>query len=146
MADYYTQFSVSIELTEEQSTGALSTFTACTDAAAGIDCGLLVPDNLKRFVDDGEFTFECEKLDDGLWLHDDAGCADLEAVASFIQHLLQQYDPKGKVVVTYAYTCSRPRIDAFSGGACIVTADDTHWLSIDEWVDETLSKINNESK
>jgi hypothetical protein len=62
-----------------------------------------------------------------LWLHADE-YADLEQVAGFVQRFLQQFRPEQYWSLTFACTCSRPRVSAFSGGAVFVTASDVKWM------------------
>lgn len=50
--------------------------------------------------------------------------ANLELTASIIQVFLQEFDPENCAVLSYAYTCSKPRPDAFGGGAMFITAAD----------------------
>jgi hypothetical protein len=74
--------------------------------------------------------FETDSEPDGwgryLWLHADVS-ADLEQVASFVQRFLRQFRPDRYWSLTFACTCSKPRVGAFSGGAAFVTANDIKW-------------------
>lgn len=41
---------------------------------------------------------------------------------TFIQHLLQRFDPASHATLESSNDCSKPRMDAFGGGAAIITA------------------------
>ena len=57
-----------------------------------------------------------------VWLHaDDWG--NLENVAYLVQQFLKAFRPDQCWSLTYAATCSKPRIGEFEGGAVFVTAD-----------------------
>lgn len=69
--------------------------------------------------------------DNELWVYAEES-ANLELVAFVLQKLLiaeaieGNYKSSG-IVVTWANTCSKPRPDEFSGGACYVTKTAIHW-------------------
>jgi hypothetical protein len=63
-----------------------------------------------------------------LWLYADES-ADLEQVAIFVQKFLRQFRPDQYWSLTFATTCSKPRVGEFSGGAAFVTANDIKWQS-----------------
>lgn len=56
-----------------------------------------------------------------MWLYSEEN-ADLERVGHFVQKFLRQFRPNVCWSVTYAETCSRPRVGEFGGGAVFVTA------------------------
>ena len=56
-----------------------------------------------------------------LWIHaDESGSPD--DVANFVQAFLVANRPKDSFVFSWSFTCSKPRLDEFGGGACFVTA------------------------
>ena len=68
----------------------------------------------------------------GIWLHSADG--GIDAACVFIQHLLQKYNPQGRVEFEWSNDCSKPRLDAFGGGAAIVTASEIKSISTSEWL------------
>ncbi len=54
-----------------------------------------------------------------LWIHDDDH-GDVEAVIRFVLRLAEELDLIGLWGFQYALTCSRPRLDAFGGGAHVI--------------------------
>jgi hypothetical protein len=86
--------------------------------------------------DDGEtIGFACEFHDDHdtldgwgrhLWLHtEESGCP--ERAAQLVQKFLKEFRPQECWSLTYATTCSKPRVGEFAGGAVFVTADEIKW-------------------
>jgi hypothetical protein len=58
----------------------------------------------------------------------------MDALCAFIQHLLQKFDPRGRVEFEWSHDCSKPRVDAYGGGAAIITAKRIKSMSTCEWL------------
>ena len=77
---------------------------------------------------DEELGFEYKFLEDSqelgsyLWLYAEEG-GQPERVGHLIQKFLRQFRPSDSWSLTYATTCSKPRLGEFAGGAVFVTAD-----------------------
>ena len=56
-----------------------------------------------------------------LWLYGEE-YADLEKLGHLIQNFLRRFRPHDCWALSYACTCSKPRVDAFGGGAVFITA------------------------
>ena len=54
-----------------------------------------------------------------LWIHDDES-GDVEAVIAFVLRLAETLDLSGLWGFEHSNTCSRPRLDAFGGGAHVI--------------------------
>ena len=84
--------------------------------------------------------FEAAFHDDGdppahyLWLHADYGNPD--HVAWLVQKFLKQFRPDQCWSLTYAGTCSKPRIGEFGGGAVFVTANKIEWQDAGDFVEQ----------
>ncbi len=70
-----------------------------------------------------------------LWLYSEE-CGHVDRVAHLIQKFLRDFRPHRCWSLTYATTCSKPRVGEFGGGAVFVTADDIKWHSADEFVEQ----------
>ena len=91
------------------------------DESAGFDC---------CFSDDAHGDWGRH-----LWLHtEECGCVD--RVAHLIQKFLHEFRPHQCWSLTYATTCSKPRVGEFGGGAVFVTADDIKWHNAYEVVEQ----------
>ena len=130
MADHYTQFSKMIPaLCKKQRTYVMQ---ALNSAAL-----------LLGYGDFEETGLEVETEDDGLWVHSNLGGVNilLEAVSEW-QIKFKKKDPW---LLEWASTCSKPRLDSFSGGAAVVYKGDIKyfhahdelmgWVEIQEGLD-----------
>ncbi len=120
MADYYTKFSVVLPLENpEQQAYALKLSEAAwryRTEDSPPDADFPLPD----FLEEWNFNTEAEP-DNVIWLHSEEG--GVEAALEFIQHLLTHFKLKGCVAFEWAHDCSKPRTDAYGGGAAFVTVD-----------------------
>ena len=76
-----------------------------------------------------------------LWIHDDEH-GDVEAVIRFVLRLAEELDLTGLWGFQYALTCSRPRLDAFGGGAHVIdlgARKSIGWTSSQEWLAAALN-------
>jgi hypothetical protein len=76
-----------------------------------------------------------------LWIHDDED-GDVEAVIHFVLRLAEELDLTGLWGFQYALTCSRPRLDAFGGGAHVIdlgARKSIGWTSSQEWLTAALN-------
>lgn len=69
----------------------------------------------------------------GVWFHGDES-TDVDVAAEVIHRFLKECRPNGSVGFTWAETCSKPRLDEFSGGGCFITAKTIEFQSANEWV------------
>lgn len=131
MADYFTNFSVSIPLKPEQREYALQ-LVKQVEAHRTHDQPL--PANFpSELADEVEsWTFEAESDNDGIWLHSQYGGQDTACV--FVQHLLQKFDFAPSVAFEWSHDCSKPRTDAYGGGAAYITATQIETFSTSEWL------------
>jgi hypothetical protein len=63
----------------------------------------------------------------------------VDAVCAFIQHLLQEFDQKGYVTFEWSHDCSKPRVDAYGGGAAFITAKEIKSVSTAAWLNEQIA-------
>ncbi len=130
MADYFTKFSVLVPLPDVRAREyALNLAAQAADLRHGEEPVVLTAD-LSDALED--WSFETDEQKEGLWLHSESG--GVEAACAFIRHLLQQFDPAGRVTFEWSHDCSQPRVDAYGGGAAIVTARNIATLSTSTWL------------
>lgn len=84
---------------------------------------------------DFEFAF-CNGPDTGryLWLFAEEG-GDPGQVGHLVQKFLRQFRPDQCWALTYATSCSKPRIGEFSGGAFFVTADSAELIDAHDFIE-----------
>lgn len=133
MADYFTHFSCLIDVgTTEKAARALALFADLRAA--------------DQDADDPEvagFDLVLQDAPEGsiLWIHDDEH-GDVEAVIRFVLRLAEDLDLTGLWGFQYALTCSRPRLDAFGGGAHVIdlgARKSIGWSSTNEWLTAALN-------
>jgi len=146
MADYFTNFSLVLELPDESAlTYALNLAQQAADMRFGEDPPNLPPDFPASLVDVLEiWIFETEaqgSLDQGkygIWLH--SGDGGIDAACAFIQHLLRKFNPSGRVEFEWSNDCSKPRTDAYGGGAAIITARKIKSMTTGEWLQRQINR------
>lgn len=106
MADYFTHFSCLLPMPADDAEACvrqrIADLALDPDAAGG---------------------FEVSADRDALWIHDNDGHVDLDALVSFIIGCARARGLSGLFVIEYAQTCSRPRAGAFGGGAIVIDLD-----------------------
>ena len=135
MADYFTNFSLIFSLPSvEAQAYALQLADQASQIQQGDEQPADFPEDLKSVVEDWCFETNEDTAENkpALWLHSSNG--GIDAVCSFIQHLLQKFDPQGRVEFEWANDCSKPRTDAYGGGAAIITAKKIKTMSTCEWL------------
>jgi hypothetical protein len=140
MADYFTNFSLVICLANEaEQEYALDLAHKASLAQQGEPMPADFPPTLVDTIEDWHFETAADNFGTkhGLWLHSIYGGVD--AMCLFIQHLLQKFDPQGKVSFEWSHDCSKPRVDAYGGGAAIITGQEIKTMSTAEWLNEQLA-------
>ena len=107
MANNYTESSSKLQLTLEQSKQAQAIIDAARAAYMALD------------PDESEPTGCFDLEDDCVWMYHDESI-DVEFVAFLAQALLEAFEIDEPFVFSWSYTCSKPRLDEFGGGACAV--------------------------
>lgn len=107
MANYYTEFSfeVPVNATLDEKQTFISNWLQNAE------------DN-----DDYHGVLGLEATDNGFWVTSD-GSNDIDQALDFAVHTLSHYAINDGIIVTWANTCSKPRLDSFSGSAALVTKD-----------------------
>ena len=133
MADYFTHFSCLLDLgSPDNAARALALFQELRAA--------------DQDADDQEVSgFDLVRQDalegSALWIHDDEH-GDVEAVIRFVLRFAEELDLIGLWGFQYALTCSRPRLDAFGGGAHVIdlgARKNVGWTSSQEWLAAALT-------
>ena len=135
MAYYFTHFSLVIRLPDEAAqTYALELHRQGVQLWQGDDVPADYPAELREHHEDWCFEVEAEVVEDqpGLWLHSNNG--GIDAVCAFIQHLIQKFNLPETVAFEWSHDCSKPRVDAYGGGAAIITAQAIQTMSTSQWL------------
>lgn len=155
MANNYLQFSLSVPLkTKAELSWAAKTLAAVTrlfDSPGEFDekrARALGPLG-RRIIDEQwdylDFQWSLEPTHNNaqvgsLWLYaEESGNPD--QVAAVLEEYLKKFDPTGVIAFSWAYTCSKLRVNEFGGGAAVVTADGTKTLDAQSWAEDLAAKF-----
>ena len=125
MADYYTNLSFNLELP--------------TEALDWIEAEVKGEQSAKFEKKYGSITgCNFERSDPKtLWISNDES-ANINALSAVIQEALKKFNLKDKIGFKYAFTCSNPHLDAFGGGATVITKNSFDYISTSMWLDEKM--------
>ncbi len=131
MADYFTHFSCLLDVgTPENAARALDLYNKLSADGAS-----------EEPPSDGFLlSIQPEHGGDQLWMRDDV-TGDPERLIQFVKICAQEFGLTGYWGFQYATTCSRPRIDAFGGGAHVLdlaTGGTVAWTYTDGWLANVL--------
>jgi len=149
MANNYTYFSLSVHLDDPEAEWVkkvLGYASNCDGDVINPEDGPESRDLLEIWPDWNDrnylgFDWEVRGEIDGLWIYTEAGEGNTDAVADFLQFFLAKFGLKTAIQFHYALTCGKPRPGEFSGGACVVTAEDQQWSSLSDWVEITIDEM-----
>jgi hypothetical protein len=142
MADYFTNFSLIIPLpTQEAMDYAIQLAGHASGIQLGNDMPGDFPESLRDVTDDWMFETDANDTSEGrgIWLHSING--GIDAVCAFIQHLLERFAPGEHVALEWSHDCSKPRVDAFGGGAALITARKIKIINTGEWLHREVIRI-----
>lgn len=103
---------------------------------------------VEEIENDPENDYECcyccaETEGDGVWFHDDGEGFNQEHVERAGRALVEELEIDDVFTCSWAYTCSKPRIDEFGGGAfALQRGKETVWVDA---ASEALRILNNQS-
>ena len=123
MADYYTQYSAEIDKLTDAEINWLEVRLEDIEDARADDDGLGEDDDI------GQVELE----DRTLWFCGRES-GDPGAIADFVQGFLKQFRPNGSFSMGHTFSCSRPRLDGFGGGAVFVTAESIEHVDSFTWL------------
>lgn len=83
---------------------------------------------LEDDADEGYCGVEIEVEESGVWFHHDESI-NPEHLAELARALVEELEIDKPFYCSWAYTCSKPRIDEFGGGAfAVVRGQETYWV------------------
>lgn len=68
------------------------------------------------------------------------------ATVKIVQEFLKFYRSKGHFSLTWAFTCDKPRIGEFGGGALFVTADSIDEFDVTTWLRDRIREFQKRIK
>lgn len=144
MADYYTKFSAIVEnLTPDEAAWLHEQLDMNEDERFESDSWPEWVRERNEFDIWPQFEFEFEDDDTQLWVYSRES-DNIDQVAVLIQEFLSRYRPNEAWGMQWSNDCSKPRTDAYGGGAIFVTADKIEYQSSFEWLWQKESEFNKE--
>lgn len=141
MALYFTYFSLGIHLPGQAAQDyAVQLAAIATEHRFREKVPKDFPPSLAAVIEDWAFETEAGHPAGGygLWLYSNAG--GIEAVSAFIQHLLEKFDPTGRITFEWSNTCSKARLDAYGGGAAMITTKKIKTFTTGGWLRRQCQK------
>lgn len=80
----------------------------------------------------------------GIWLH--SGSGGIEAACEFIQHLQRKFKLPDVVSFEWSFDCTKPRVDAYGGGAAIITARRIISMTTAEWLGKQTARLRQKDR
>jgi len=99
---------------------------------------------LRNAIEDDALSLGLESDREGgeLWFTDyQCEHVDIEALAEFICGILEHFDIDEPVAFEYANTCSKPRLDAYGGGAIICHKTGAKYCNSYDFIRKTVGHI-----
>ena len=88
--------------------------------------------------------FDAKFEDEGLWIYTEES-GNVDAVAAFVQYFLERFHPDKYWTLTWACTCSKPRVGEFDGGAILVTAKDIKFNNSYLWLEKAKARYKSKT-
>ena len=128
MADYYTHFSFVVELEDE----------------AQVDW-LIKKLSEAPCEDDEDMVYalcETEKQrGNHVWIHDDGGLGELDDIIDVLCEMQQKFSSHEAISFAWSHDCSRPRDDAYGGGAAVIYGGEYQMMSTSGWIIHKLQGL-----
>lgn len=144
MADYYTHFSflVPFSLDGDKAQDERHVQRIVTELTETIE-DANENDGNDTFTDDSmPYALTVEAHGTEVWITDDAGESGVEAAEAAVRWLLDQPGSPDVVSFEWANTCSKPRTDAYGGGAMVIAKGHaTEWLNTGTWVSDAHRRL-----
>lgn len=79
------------------------------------------------------FCAEYEDHHESVWFYSDE-YGEPEYVAEVLYNYLAEFSLDKSISFSWASTCSKLRLDEFTGGGCFITKDDVEFMIVDTWL------------
>jgi hypothetical protein len=166
MADYYTEFSETIEYSSDEERDflmmgfdgieALSQkliASAMADGTHKTDHDYFEQarkfynaefgEDAASYADDWVVTYKDEG--DHLWLHSEESTV-IDMVAYVIAAFQKKFKCELAWQMSWSAGCSKPRIGEFGGGAVVVYKGECHWINARSWADDLAKELTDKTK
>jgi hypothetical protein len=84
--------------------------------------------------------FQYELKDNSLWMYTEE-YGNVEHVANVVQGLIKKFMPDLVFALTWAETCSKPRLSEFGGGCVVISKDEIQFWNTHNQADAYIGKL-----
>jgi len=96
-------------------------------------------DNYDDFIG-VSYEFEPGEGCENLWIYSEEGFM-VENLVNLLQTFLKEHRPNEYISFTWSHTCSKMRLDEFSGGGVFITAKKQKWCVPYSFIDNEAAKL-----
>lgn len=136
MANYYTHFSIVLELPLPALDWAITVRDAFSEGAD--ERPPIIPQKLWDKLEGETLDLQIEQQRGSLWIAAEDGGGNTHHACQFILAIVQEWKLQ-PVGFEWSNTCDRPREDGFSGGAAFITKDGIEVMTTSEWLEQHLN-------
>jgi hypothetical protein len=132
MADYFTEFSIVMDMSESEKRW-IDRFLVLGKALADESiCETIAV----------KFGESRSGADHEAWFHSFGyQQSSVNALSELLHRFLIKFDRDDVVILQWANTCSKPRVDAFGGGAAVISRLGIHFINTAVWADGVSQKV-----
>jgi hypothetical protein len=149
MADYYTHFSVVYEIPEVHKDLVTRLLNGeekpieniVWPSANGDDDEDHTPQFGWKWDANAVHGGSDRKGENSIWLFSDEGEGSVDDVCAFIAYIQKRFELDQPFSIEWSNACSKLRLDAFGGGACIVYRGREYFINTGSWRDKTIKKL-----
>lgn len=93
----------------------------------------IIPEGWADDAENENWNFDVDREGDAnIWIRSDSG--GIDEIIKLIQHLMRKFDMTEPVSFEWSHTCSKPRTDAYGGGAAYITATEVRTFNTSQWL------------
>ena len=133
MADYYTVFSLVVDMSESEK--------HWIDRFLNL-CETLVDEDNYETIHVDYLESRSGNADHEAWFYS-YGCeySSVNALSELLRRFLIKFDRDDVISLEWANTCSKPRIDAFGGGAVVISRLGIDFINTTAWSHEISQRV-----
>jgi hypothetical protein len=138
MADYFTYLSFTIPLRPDQQDWAIKELMrdGDEDDTTGIICGKNGgPADFDLLMTPSGAMEAPPKSGDYIWImHEDGQGVNVDTMAERLLNIMKHCDVAGAWGFQWSNDCTKPRLDAYGGGACAISQTGIEWMNTADWL------------
>lgn len=136
MADYYTELSFTVDCGSEAAANLLVQFLTLDEDS---DPKLIEAAWVDKEWPSCGVTAVIDDKPERVWIRSSGPY--LENLVSALNSWTKRTKYPDPISFEWSGTCSKPRLDAFGGGAVVIYRGNAKWMNTATWVDKELAKI-----